>query len=261
LNSFWYAWPKSLRVSVILLAVVALWQILVVAFNIPDLLIPSPVQVIKAIAASPQYYWIHTLRTFYETAIGFALAVIIGVALSILIVSSRFMEETVYVILIGSNGIPKVAIAPLFVVWLGTGLLPKIAISATIAIFVIVIDLVLGFRSVDSDMLDLARSLRGSRWKTLLLIRFPHALPNLFSGMKAATTLALIGSIVGEFVASDRGLGYIIMVAQGSFDTVQIFASVTILGTMGTLLFFGVEWVEKLVLPWHVSLRAGRDGH
>ncbi len=112
MNAFWFALPKNLRVTIILLAVVALWQIFVVAFKIPDLLIPSPLQVIKAIVASPQYYGIHTLRTLYETAIGFMLAVVIGVTLSILIISSRFMEETVYVILIGSNGIPKVAVAP-----------------------------------------------------------------------------------------------------------------------------------------------------
>jgi NitT/TauT family transport system permease protein len=257
----WYALPKNVRVISILVAAFVVWQIVVVAFKIPELLMPSPLQVLKTIVASPEYYLAHTLRTFYETAMGFVLAVLIGVVLSVLIISSRFLEETIYVLLIGSNGIPKVAVAPLFVVWLGTGLLPKVAISATIAIFVIVIDLVLGFRSVDRDMLDLARTLKGSRWKTLFLIRFPHALPNLFAGMKAATTLALIGSVVGEFVASDRGLGYIIMVAQGSFDTVQIFASIAILGAMGTSLFFLVEWIERLVLPWHVSLRVGHEGH
>lgn len=261
MSDLWYASPKSLRVVLIFLAALVAWEAAVIWFKIPELLLPSPLRVLHAIIDSPQFYMAHTLRTLYETVVGFALAVVIGVVLSMLIVSSRFLEETIYVLLIGSNGIPKVAIAPLFVVWLGTGVLPKFAISATIAVFVIVIDLVLGFRSVDRDMLDLGRSLKGSRWKMLVLIRFPHALPNLFAGMKAATTLALIGAVVGEFVASDRGLGYAIMVAQGAFDTVQIFASVAILGAIGTSLFFLVEWVERLVLPWHVSMRGAHLGH
>jgi NitT/TauT family transport system permease protein len=231
-------------------------QLAVTIFEPPEILIPSPAEVIKRIASFPNFYLVHSWRTLLETVVGFGLALAIGIVLSVLIVSSRLLEETIYTVLIAFNGIPKVAIAPLFVVWMGTGLAPKFAIAATIAIFVIVIDLVLGFRSVERDMVDLARSLQGSRFKTLILIRFPHALPNLFAGMKAATTLALIGSIVGEFVASDRGLGYVIMVAEGSFDTVQIFASIALLGLIGTILFFLVEWLERLALPWHVSMRA-----
>ena len=251
----WFALPKNVRVLIIFTLTLGFWQIAVVAFSPPEILIPSPLKVIQRIISSPKFYFIHTWRTLYETVVGFGLAVVIGVVLSVLVISSRFLEETIYVLLVAFNGIPKVAIAPLFVVWMGTGLPPKFAIAATIAVFVIVIDLVLGFRSVERDMMDLARSLRGSPFKILLLIRFPHALPNLFAGMKAATTLALIGSIVGEFVAADRGLGYAIMVAQGSFDTVQIFASIALLGVMGMVLFFFVEWIERLVLPWHISMR------
>jgi NitT/TauT family transport system permease protein len=258
IQSIWYLLPKNVRVLAIFAVTVALWEFLVVVFSPPEFLVPSPVAVIDRIVSSPEFYLIHTWRTLIETIVGFALALVIGVVLSILVISSRFLEETIYVLLVGLNGIPKVAIAPLFVVWLGTGLAPKFAIAATIAVFVIVIDLVLGLRSVERDMMDLAKSLRGSRFKTLMLIQFPHALPNLFAGMKVATTLALIGSIVGEFVAADRGLGYAIMMAQGTFDTVQIFASIAILGVMGMVLFFFVEWVERMVLPWHVSMR---DAH
>ncbi len=258
IESLWFALPKNVRVIVIFLFAIALWEAAVVVFSPPEILVPSPLKVIRRIVSTPQFFLVHTWRTFVETIVGFGLAVAIGVVLSVLVISSRFLEETIYVVLVALNGVPKVAIAPLFVVWMGTGLAPKFAIAATIAVFVIVIDLVLGFRSVERDMMDLARSLRGSRFKTLMLIRFPHALPNLFAGMKAATTLALIGAIVGEFVAADRGLGYTIMVAQGSFDTVQIFASIALLGMMGMFLFFFVEWVERLALPWHVSMR---DAH
>lgn len=256
----WFDLPKNLRIGVIFGSAVLVWQALVVAFAVPEILVPSPWRVLQEISRNPVFYAIHSWRTFVETGVGFALAVAIGIALAILIVSSRFLEETIYVLLVATNAIPKVAIAPLFVVWMGTGLSPKFAISATIAVFVIVIDLVLGFRSVDRDKIDLARSLKGTPLQTLLLIRFPHALPNLFAGMKAATTLALIGSVVGEFVAADRGLGYAIMVAQGAFDTTQIFACVAILSAMGMFMFFVVEWVERLALPWHPTVRASSAG-
>lgn len=252
----WFRLPKQLRVAFILFATVVLWHVAVVAFAVQPILMPSPIAVLKRLAESPEFFAIHSWRTLQETLVGFAAAVILGVVLAMLIVSSRFLEETVMLLLIAFNAIPKVAIAPLFVVWLGTGLMPKYAISATIAVFVIVIDLVAGFQSVDKDMLDLARSLRGSRWKTLRLIQFPHALPHLFSGMKVATMLALIGAVVGEFVSSDSGLGYLIMLAQGSFDTVQIFASLIMLGLIGMLLFYFVEYCERLALPWHTSQRA-----
>ena len=254
----WFALPKNVRVTITFVVTIGVWQLAVLAFSPPEILVPSPLKVIQRIIMFPNFYFIHAWRTFSETVVGFGLAVVIGIALSILVISSRFLEETIYALLVAFNGIPKVAIAPLFVVWMGTGLPPKFAIAATIAVFVVVIDLVLGFRSVEREMIDLAKSLQGSRFKTLMLIRFPHALPNLFAGMKAATTLALIGSIVGEFVAADRGLGYAIMIAQGSFDTVQIFASIALLGAMGMFLFFFVEWIERLVLPWHVSMR---DAH
>lgn len=255
IGGIWYSLPKNVRIAIILLSTLAIWQLAVVYFAVPEILVPTPKRVLQRIWSEPGYFLLHTWRTLYETIVGFTIAVALGIVLSILVVSSRFLEETIYVLLVVFNGIPKVAIAPLFVVWLGTGLLPKFAISATIAVFVIVIDLVLGFRSVDHDKVDLAKSLKGGRFRTLWLISFPHALPNLFAGMKAATTLALIGSIVGEFVAADQGLGYAIMIAQGSFDTVQIFAAVAILGIMGMVLFLIVEWAERVCLPWHVSMR------
>lgn len=251
----WFSLPKNVRIGGIFLGALAIWQAIVTTLGVPEILLPTPLRVVEQIWENPIFYAIHTWRTFLETAVGFGLAVGMGIALSVLIVSSRFLEETIYVLLVASNAVPKVAIAPLLVVWMGTGLAPKFAISATIAVFVIVIDLVLGFRSVEPEKIDLARSLKGSRFQTLVLIRFPHALPNLFAGMKAATTLALIGSVVGEFVAADRGLGYAIMIAQGAFDTVQIFASIAILGLMGMVMFFAVEGLERLLLPWHVTLR------
>jgi len=171
----------------------------------------------------------------------------------VLIVESRLMEKTVYALIVGLNSVPKVAVAPLFVIWLGTGVEPKIAIGFLIAVFAIVIETVLGLKSVHPDILDLARSLRGGRLATLWRIRFPCALPSLFAGMKVAISLALVGAIVGEFVASQRGLGYVILAAQGTFDTARVFAAILVLAVMGVLLFWLVAWGERIAIPWHAS--------
>jgi NitT/TauT family transport system permease protein len=180
----------------------------------------------------------------------------LGVALAVGIVYSRFLERTIYTLLVALNSIPKVALAPLFVIWMGTGPEPKVAIALMLAIFPIVIDTVLGLRSVDPDMLHLAHVSRASSWAVLTKIRFPCALPSLFAGMKVAISFALVGAIVGEFVAGSRGIGFQILVAQGQFDTVRVFVSLLLLGLVGTVLFFMVDYAERLLLPWHVSQRA-----
>jgi NitT/TauT family transport system permease protein len=191
-----------------------------------------------------------------NTLVGFALAVVIGVSLAVAIVYSRFLEATLYTSLVAMNSVPKVALAPLFVIWLGTGDQSKVGMAFLIAIFAIVIDAVLGLRTVDPDMLDLGRSLRGSEFKLLWKIRFPSALPSIFAGMKVAISLALVGTIVGEFVAAQHGLGYVILSAQGVFDTARVFVALVILAIMGTLLFYLIEFAEQKTLPWHVSRRA-----
>src|ERR1700722_12108242 len=246
LSATWYRFPRGIRVTIVFLMTIVIWELACRIFSIRPYLFPAPKQVIESFLATPRIFLNNSWETFHETMLGFLFAVVIGVVLSVLIISSRFLEETLYTLLLTMNAVPKIAIAPLFVVWLGTGLAPKIAISATISVFVIVVSLVLGLRSVDPEMLDLARSLKGSNIKTLLKIRFPHALPHLFSGMKVCTTLALTGSIVGEFVAADRGLGYMIMVAQAQFDTPTIFAAIVALSIMGTIMFFAVDVAERL---------------
>ncbi len=251
----WYKLNRGIRVLVVLVSALVLWEAAVVMLEVREFLVPRPTVVGAMMFDDPAWMLSHTWHTLVETIIGFSLAVILGVVLAILIVSSRFLEETLYILLVTLNSVPKVAVAPLFVVWMGTGLSPKVAIATMIAIFVIVIDMVLGLRSVDPEMIDLARSMKASKIKTLLKIRFPHALPNLFAGMKVAVTLALIGAIVGEFVASDKGLGYVILVAQGQFDTPQMFVAIVLLAVLGTILFFLVDLAEKIFLPWHVSRR------
>lgn len=247
-----------LLVAAVLLACALMWEALTRLLSIPLFMLPPPSAVLMAIIGNPGIYVHHSIYTLQSTLIGFGLAVILGVVLAVAIVQSRFLERTLYTLLVTLNSVPKIAIAPLFIVWLGTGLEPKIAIAAMIAIFAIVIDMVHGLKSVEPDMLDLGRALRGSTLKVMLKIRFPHALPSLFSGMKVAISLALIGAIVGEFVAAKRGLGYLILLAQGQFDTTTMFAAIVILALLGIVLFFSIDALERLALPWHASRR--REG-
>lgn len=181
---------------------------------------------------------------------------VVGILLAVLIVEVRFIEGTLYALITALNSVPKVAVAPFFVIWLGVGAAPKIAITFLIAFFAIVIDTVLGLRSVPPEMLDLARSMRASRLGIFWRIRLPCALPSMLAGMKVGILLALVGAIVGEFVATDHGLGYIILTAQGTFDTPQIFAATALLAIAGIALFWIMDVLERRLLPWHPSRRS-----
>lgn len=244
-----------LTAAAVLVAVFVGWELAVRAFAIKPIILPAPSAVFAELLSDPLWYLRHAWYTLAVTLGGFAFAVVFGVALAVAIVESRLLEKTIYALIVGLNSVPKVAVAPLFVIWLGTGAEPKIAIGFLIAVFAIVIDTVLGLKSVPADILDLARAMRGGRLATLWRIRFPCALPSIFAGMKVAISLALVGTIVGEFVSSQRGLGYVILSAQGTFDTARVFAAILVLGVMGVALFWLIAAAERLAIPWHVSQR------
>jgi NitT/TauT family transport system permease protein len=250
---------KALRIPPELIAVVAafaLWELAVDLVGLPRVVLPSPSLVIEELAQNTSYYVVQSLHTLENTLAAFALAVIFGVAMAIGIVYSRLLERTVYALLVAVNNVPKVALAPLFVIWLGTGNASKIGMAFLIAIFAIVIDAVLGLRSLDPDLIDLGRSMRGSPLKMLIKIRFPNALPSIFAGMKVALSLALVGEIVGEFVAAQKGLGFVILSAQGLFRTDRVFAAILLLALIGTVLYYAMEFAERRILPWHSSHRS-----
>lgn len=244
----------------VLIVLVAVWEGSVRWFAIKAIVLPAPSAIYVELAANLPWYLGHAWYTLFTTLAGFAAAVIVGIALAVIIVESRLLEGTVYALIVGLNSVPKVAVAPLFVVWLGTGYEPKVAISFLIAVFAMVIDTVLGLRSVPTDVIDLARSLRGSRLDMLWRIRFPCALPAMFSGMKVAISLALVGAIVGEFVSSQRGLGYVILSAQGMFDIPRVFAALVVLAVLGVALFWLIVWIERRSIPWHASQAQGHVG-
>lgn len=253
--SLWRCADRTLSAVMVLVVSVAVWEIACRLFQPPEFVLPSPAAIAAELVRSPGYFLKESGYTLATTIAGFALAVVLGVTMAVGIVSSRWIERTLYTFLVALNSVPKVALAPVFVIWMGTGGAPKIAIALTIAVFAIVIDAVLGLRSADPDLLALARTTRASRLQILLKIQLPCALPSLFAGMKVAISFSLVGAIVGEFVAGDTGIGHAILLAQGMFQTPRMFVGVVILGVLGTVLFYAVDLMERLCVPWHVSQR------
>ena len=256
MRRLWNQVAGAATTALTVVALLLLWQAAVWWFAPPVILLPSPIGIIADFFTTPNYYLRQAGTTLWTTLVGFGLAVVLGVALAVAIVSSRFLDRVITTILVVLNSLPKVALAPLFVIWMGIGAEPKIAIALLLGIFAIVADVALGLRSVEPDALALARVNRATRWSILTKIRFPNALPSLFVGMKVAISFALVGAIVGEFVGGSGGLGFVILTAQGQFDTTRVFTALVLLGIMGTVLFYMVEAAERLALPWHHSQRA-----
>ena len=250
---------RTLMIAQVTIGFFVIWELFCDLLHLPAYFLPPPSAVLKELWSAPLWYLYQCLFTLSTTMLGFGLALLVGTIAAIGITYSKFLENTLYTLLVSLNSVPKIALAPLFIIWLGTGANSKVAVSFLIALFSIVIDTVLGLRSADPDALDLMRTMRGSPMQSLIKIRIPTALPHMFAGMKVAISLALVGAIAGEFVASQQGLGFVILSAQGLFQTTRVFAAIILLGVMGTILFFAVDIVERFVCPWHVSHRTAES--
>ena len=247
------AWgPPAAAVAFTLLV----WQAMVAALRIPEYLLPAPSGIAAALASEWRYLAVHSLVMLSEVLWGFGLAVAVGIPLAMLIVYSPLFERAVYPLLVAAQSVPKVAIAPLLIFWAGLGMFPKVLVAFAIALFPVVIDTVVGLRSVEPEMLHLARSMGARERKVFLKIRFPSALPNIFAGLKVAVTLAVVGAIVGEFIQADRGLGYALQQATAVLNTTLGFAVILILAVIGIVLFAAVEALERWATPWAPSRRS-----
>jgi NitT/TauT family transport system permease protein len=237
-------------------AVLVIWAIAVRVFSIPDYLLPAPQDVAMRIVKERSLLLHHGAYTVMSVLVGFLTSVAIAVPLAFCIVLSRRIERVTMPLLVMSQTIPKVAIAPILVIWLGFGILPKIAIVFLISFFPIVVSTVAGLKNVESDMIDLVRSMGARTGKIMLRVRGPSALPQMFAGFKIAICLAVVGAVVGEFVGSDRGLGFLLLTSTGSLDGTLVWAALFILIAVGMTLFAIVVKLERLTIPWHVSIRA-----
>lgn len=236
-----------------------LWDLAVRLFKIPVYLVPAPMKVVQSIIDQWQPLMVQSMWTSIAILAGFLSAALFAIPMAMLIVVSPTLERLVYPPMVATQSIPKIALAPLFIVWFGFGMLPKVAVAFLIAFFPIVIDTIVGLRSIDPAMVQLARSMGAPPWRIFLRMRLPHALPMIFGGLKVASTLAVVGALTGEFIGSDKGLGYLLVQASGSMDTALLFATLVILSLIAMVFFYAVEIIERLMIPWHVSQRG--HGH
>jgi len=236
----------------VVIALLVIWEAGARVLGIPLFLLPPP----SAIAVSFIANW--SLLLFYgwittaEILLGFALSIVVGIPLALAIFLWPTFSRSILPLLVSSQAMPKVAVAPLFLVWFGFGLLPKVLIAFLIAFFPIVINTAVGLASIEPEKIYLARSMGFGASATFFKIRLPNALPAIFGGLKISITLAVVGAVVGEFVGGDAGLGYLLMVANGSMDTQLLFAGIIALTVLGVALFVLIELAERLAIPQHI---------
>lgn len=239
-----------------LIAALCLWEGIVRLFHVKHYLMPPPSAVLTQLWSSRALLASDTAVTTQEVLLGFAIAAGVAVPLAWLIVSSTLMERSLYPLLVVSQMVPKIAIAPLFIIWFGFGITSKVVTVILISFFPILIDSILGLRSISPESLELFRSMGAGRWATFWHLRLPASLPYVLSGLKVAITLAVVGAVVGEFIGSTRGLGYRLLTANANLRTDELFAAVTVLTIVGLLLFYILDLCERLLFPWHISKRS-----
>jgi NitT/TauT family transport system permease protein len=231
------------------LLILLVWQL--VGLKVPRYILPTPLATLTELYVRAPLLAQHALTTLGEIALGFLLGVLVSVPCGMAVAFSRSVERVVMPVLVFTQLVPKIALAPLFIIWFGFGLFPKVFMTFLLSFFPIVIDSIAGFRSLDREIEHLIRSMGLGVWPAFVKVRLPHALPQIFTGLKVAITLATVGAIIGEFVGSDRGLGYAIVTASSSMNTSLVFGIMALLALMGIAVFYVVWLVEALACPWY----------
>lgn len=241
---------ETLMPMIVLLALFAIWEGAVRLFAVPVYILPTPSAIMTALWKVRGSVLTHSLATLGTVLAGFFLAIAIALPLAAYVTLSNFGRIAIYPLIILSQSIPKVALAPILVVMLGTNSLPKIIITALVAFFPLVISTATGLAAVPKELIELGRSLQANRMKELLRIRLPYSIPFIFSGLKMAVTLSVIGAVVGEFVAADRGLGFLMTSSLAFFNTPVGFGAIVMLSLIAMLLFQAVALCESIFFPW-----------
>lgn len=232
-----------LPVATIFLCLLA-WEGAIRLFKVPVYILPPPSAILHVAVAQNAYLFKNAVATSWAILLGFIYACVVGIPIAALMIYSEAFRKAIYPVLITTQVLPKVALAPIFIVWFGFGLLPKVVMTFLIAFFPIVIDTLAGLSAVRPESLMLLRSMGASRWQSFWKVRLPMALPHIFSGLKIAMTFAVVGAIVAEFVASDSGLGFVLVDARANLDMVMVFAAITWLVGLGFIFYFAVEIAE-----------------
>ncbi len=228
------------------------WEILCLIFNVSDIVLPRPSQILITLWTRFPAIWPHAVQTLYTTLVGFALGIVIGVLLGILIGSSRLAYDVAYPLLVGFSSIPKVAVVPIFVLWFGAGTVPAVLTAMITCIFPIVVNVATGLAATEPELQDVMRTLRATKWEILWNIGLPRTMPYFFASLKVAATLAFVGTVISETVASNRGIGNLMMIASSSFDVPLVFAGLFILAALGIALYAGFSLIEGRVTGWAI---------
>ena len=228
----------------------ALWELVCMAFGVSDLILPRPSQIAAVLIEKMPLLWPHALQTLYTTFLGFALGVLAGIVVGVGSGSSKLAYDVTYPLLVGFSSIPKVAVVPLFVVWFGAGTVPAILTSMVISIFPVVVNVATGLASTEPELEDVLRVLGARKRDILWNVGLPRAMPYLFASLKIAITLSFVGTVLAETVASNKGIGTVMMIASGNFDVPMVFAGLFLLAAMGIVLYALSSLVEQRVTGW-----------
>ncbi len=227
-----------------------LWEFLCRALNISDIIVPKPSQILETLWMRAPQLWPHTLQTLYTTLVGFGFGILIGISLGMLVGSSKLAYDVAYPLLIGFASIPKVAVVPIFVLWFGAGAVPAILTAMIMSMFPIVVNVATGLATTEPELEDVMKTLRASKLDILWNVGLPRAMPYFFASLKVAVTLAFVGVVLSETVASNRGIGNVMMIASSSFDVPLVFAGLFILAFMGVTLYVIFSLIETRVTGW-----------
>jgi ABC-type nitrate/sulfonate/bicarbonate transport system permease component len=252
-------WEKAWAPALLAGGILAAWEIAVRVTGTPIWLLPPPSAAARSLIVDRDILLPNAMVTLWEVLLGFALALVSGIALGVAIYHWSTLNQVLYPLIIASQTVPIPALAPLLLVLFGYGLFPKILVTALVGFFPIVVNTVEGLRATDRDVVNLLRTFGASRWTVFRLAKFPSSLPSIFAGAKVAVAICVIGAVFGELVGAKAGLGYLMTRSIAQFETPRLVAAIFLLSVIGTALFGAVSLVERLVLPWRKFVAVGNS--
>jgi NitT/TauT family transport system permease protein len=241
---------RHLGSTVFIIGFFLLWEALCWIFHVSDIVVPKPSQIIVTLVERAPALWPHTLQTLYTTMVGFGFGIVIGIALGVLIGSSRLAYDVAYPLLVGFASIPKVAVVPIFVLWFGAGTVPAILTAMIMCIFPIVVNVATGLATTEPELEDVMKALRATKLDILWNVGLPRTMPFFFASLKVSVTLAFVGTVISETVASNRGIGNVMMIASSNFDVPLVFAGLIILAFLGVALYAVFSLIESRITGW-----------
>ncbi|WP_211269493.1 ABC transporter permease [Paenibacillus glacialis] len=244
-------WNKIWPPLVAVLFLLGIWQLSTSLFEIEKWILPSPINIAREVLTESSRLWEHTLATVKLTGIGFTIGTSVGLLIAIVLHSIPFLKSALYPLLILSQNVPTIALAPLLMIWFGFGLLPKIIVITLVCFFPVAIAMMSGLRQTDPIMLSYMRMIGASKRQIFVKLELPHALPSIFSGIKIAATYSVMGAVIAEWIGSDKGIGYYMMLQKSSYRTDRVFIAISIIVMLSLTMFAIIALLEKWFVRWN----------